>query len=164
MNATTNLSKRSGTSGNGNAGSATGSSATNGTRLFGSYTLSDIDFEAMMDSQRKTMAALAQIRQSALSGVQEAQRRQLELVHQTMDTHTAMLSNLATQSGSLTDWIETQTEASKQTIEKAIEGARGVAEVIAQFNIEAITVMGKRFSESLSEMGNATAAGRAAAR
>jgi len=154
MNAGTTVAKRSSATHGGNT-------PINGTALFGANPLATMDIDAVMASGRKTMAAVAQLRQSALAGAHEAQRRHMELINQTMDGYSTMLTKLMSQSTAIEDWLESQAETSKQTLEKGWATARGLADFVAQLNQEAFAVISKRVSESISEIGAATS-GRAA--
>ena len=129
---------------------ATGNGEASAERLFGNFALPPLDFGAALASQRKTIAALAQINELALSGAQEMQKYQAELMKQTVDGFTAMVTDLIQPTGFSKDWIEKQTETSKKALAKTLASAREMTEVMTRTQSAAFGIWTQRVSEGFS--------------
>jgi len=119
-------------------------------KFFGNFNL---DFGAALANQRKTMAALAQIGEIALTGAQEVQKRQVELVKRTVDGFAAMVADLVQPSSMSRDWVEKQAETSKKALANTLASAREMTDVLTQAQVAAFGVWTQRVSEGLGGAG-----------
>ena len=87
----------------------------------------------------------------ALEGFQAVVRRQSEIVRQTMEQTSSMMTELMA-AGSPEDKVAKQADLVKLAFEKALSNARELAELVAKSNSEAAEVINKRVSESLEEV------------
>jgi phasin family protein len=129
---------------------ANGNGEASAEKLFGNFPLPPLDFGAALANQRKTMAALAEINELAISGAQEMQKHQAELMKQTVDGFTAMMSDLIQPTALSKDWIEKQTETSKKALAKTLASAREMTEVLTRTQSAAFGIWSQRVSEGFS--------------
>lgn len=129
---------------------ANGNGASGAEKLFGHFPLPALDFGAALANQRKTMAALAEINELALTGAQEMQRHQAELMKQTVDGFASMVAELIQPTTLSRDWIEKQTETSKKTLAKTLASAREITEVLTRTQSAAFGIWSQRVSEGFN--------------
>jgi phasin family protein len=120
-------------------------------KLISEFKLPGVDVESVLASQQKNIQALTAANQLALEGFQAVVRRQSEIVRQTMEQTSSMMSELMA-AGSPEDKVAKQADLVKLAFEKALSNARELAELVAKSNSEAADVINKRVSESLEEV------------
>ena len=120
-------------------------------KLMSEFKLPGVDVESVLASQQKNIQALTAANQLALEGFQAVVRRQSEIVRQTMEQTSSMMSELMA-AGSPEDKVAKQADLVKLAFEKALSNARELAELVAKSNSEAAEVINKRVSESLEEV------------
>jgi phasin family protein len=120
-------------------------------QLISEFKLPGVDVESVLASQQKNIQALTAANQLALEGFQAVVRRQSEIVRQTMEQTSSMMSELMA-AGSPEDKVAKQADLVKLAFEKALSNARELAELVAKSNSEAADVINKRVSESLEEV------------
>ena len=120
-------------------------------KLISEFKLPGVDVESVLASQQKNIQALTAANQLALEGFQAVVRRQSEIVRQTMEQTSSMVSELLA-AGSPEDKVAKQADLVKLAFEKALSNARELAELVAKSNSEAADVINKRVSESLEEV------------
>jgi phasin family protein len=120
-------------------------------KLMSEFKLPGIDVESVLASQQKNIQALTAANQLAFEGFQAVARRQSEILRQTMEQTSSMISELMA-AGSPEDKVAKQADLVKLAFEKALYNARELAELVAKSNSEAADVINKRVSESLEEV------------
>jgi phasin family protein len=120
-------------------------------KLISDFKVPGVDVESVLASQQKNIQALTAANQLAFEGFQAVARRQSEIVRQTIEQTTAIVSELMA-AGSPEDKVAKQADLVKLAFEKALANARELAELVAKSNSEAADVINKRVSESLDEL------------
>ena len=127
-----------------------GNGEANGENLFGPFLFPHLDMGTALANQRKTMAALVQINDLALTGAQEMQRHQAELMRETVDEFAAMFADLMQPAVLSPDWVEKQTESSQKALARTLASAREISDVLAKTQTAAFGIWSQRLSEGLS--------------
>jgi phasin family protein len=130
-------------------------------KLMSEFKLPGVDVESVLASQQKNIQALTAANQLAIEGFQAVVRRQSEIVRQTMEQTSSMMTELMA-AGSPEDKVAKQADLVKLAFEKALANARELAELVAKSNSEAADVINKRVSESLEEVKAVVAKARIA--
>ena len=125
-------------------------------KLISEFKLPGVDVESALASQQKNIQALTAANQLAFEGFQAVARRQSEILRQSIEQTTAIVTELLA-AGSPEDKVAKQTELVKSAFEKALANTRELAELVTKSNSEAADVINKRVSESLEELKAAVA-------
>ena len=120
-------------------------------KMVGDFKLPGVDMESLLAAQRKNIEALTAANRLALEGVQAVAHRQAEILRQTMEETSKMVSDLMA-AGTPEDRVAKQADLMKSAFEKALANMRELAEMIAKSNTEAAEVISKRVSENLEEI------------
>ena len=126
------------------------------TKIMAEYKVPGVDVEAMMAAQRKNIEALTAANQLAVEGVQAVMRRQAEILRQTMEEASSMMSEMVA-AGTPEDKVSKQAELAKTAFEKALANMKELAEMVAKSNSEAADVLSNRVKESIEEVKAAIA-------
>lgn len=126
------------------------------TKYLGDFKVPGVDFEAILASQRKNIEAVTAANQLAVEGLQAVLRRQAEIVRQSLEEATSLVSDF-TAVGAPEEKVVKQTELVKTTFEKALANIKELSELVAKSNSEAADVLAKRVAESLDEVKAAIA-------
>lgn len=118
---------------------------------FGDFKVPGMDVESLLASQRRNIEALTAANQLAAEGFQAVLRRQAEILRQTMEESSAMVSELMA-AGTPEDKVAKQAELVKAAFEKAIANMKELAEIVAKSNSEAAEVLSGRVKESIEEV------------
>ncbi len=113
---------------------------------------SPFSMEPLMAAQRRNIEAFTAVNQAAYEAVQAIARRQSELMRQSMEEATSMMSAMMASPASPQEKVIRQAEASKVAVEKCIANAREVADTISKANTQAMEVVTNRLSEGLEEL------------
>ena len=133
------------------------------TKVMGDFKMPTMNFEAMMNAQRKNIEAMTAVNQAAYEGFQALVRRQAELVRQGFE-ETTNIVNAIMSCPTPEEKVIRQAEASKAAVDKCIANAREIADTIAKCNNQAMEIVSHRMSEGLEELrGMAKTTTRAAA-
>jgi phasin family protein len=120
-------------------------------KLISEFKLPGVDVESALASQQKNIQALTAANQLAFEGFQAVARRQSEILRQSIEQTTAIVTELLA-AGSPEDKVAKQAELVKSAFEKALANTRELAELVTKSNSEAADVINKRVSESLEEL------------
>jgi phasin family protein len=110
------------------------------------------NMEPLLAAQRRNIEAFTAVNQAAYEGIQSIARRQTDLVRQSIEEATNLMSTLLSSPGSPEEKVIRQAEASKAAVEKCIANARDVAETLNKCNSQAMDVVTNRLSEGLEEL------------
>ena len=120
-------------------------------KMMSEFKVPGVDIDAIMASQRKNIEAVTAANQLAIEGMQAVVRRQAEILRQTMEETSSMVTEVMGP-GTPEDKMAKQAELVKVAFEKALANMKELAEMVAKSNTEAANVISKRFSESLEEL------------
>jgi phasin family protein len=121
------------------------------TKALADFRVPGVDVDAVVATQRKNIEALTQANQLAIEGVQAIARRQVEIARQALEEFSSMVKEF-TQPVSPEERIAKQAEYSKAALEKSVNNARELTEMVTKANAEAFAVLNKRVSESFDEV------------
>lgn len=113
--------------------------------------VSGIDVEAVMASQRKNIEALAVASRTAMESLNAVGKRQAEILQETM-RQTAHSLEILGKSGSPVDLAAKQAELTKEGFERALGSMRELAEMVTKSQYETMDAISHRVSESLDEL------------
>jgi phasin family protein len=132
-------------------------------KLISEFKLPGVDVASALASQQKNIQALTAANQLAFEGFQAVARRQSEILRQSIEQTTAIVTELLA-AGSPEDKVAKQAELVKSAFEKALTNTRELAELVTKSNSEAADVINKRVSESLEELKAAVAKAKSVAK
>lgn len=122
-----------------------------------------IDMDQLMAISRKNIEAFTAANQLTVEGVQALMRRQAEIVKETVEEASSMMTELVA-AGTPEDKMARQVELIKSAYEHAMTNAKELSELAAKSNGEAAEIISSRITSSLDEIkGVAKKAGRKAA-
>jgi phasin family protein len=121
------------------------------TKAFQFPTMPHVDTEALIESQRKNIEALAAANQVAAEGMQAIYARQVQIMQQTMEEAQAVAEQFKDATDPR-DAAAKQAEVAKIAYEKALSNMRELAEMTAKANAEAADAINTRIAASLDEM------------
>ncbi|UEM04663.1 phasin family protein [Skermanella rosea] len=130
-------------------------------KLMSEFKLPGVDVESALAAQQKNIQALTAANQLAFEGFQAVARRQSEILRQTIEQTTSIVSELLA-AGSPEEKVAKQADLVKAAFEKALANTRELAELVTKSNSEAADVINKRVSESLEELKSVVAKAKAA--
>jgi phasin family protein len=119
----------------------------------GTFQGAAFDVEAIVATQRKNLEALTQVNQVAISGAQKILSRQIEIASKALGDCSTIFRELLQPNAAPQTWVVKQAELSKQAIEKGLATFREITETATQANTEALSIIGKRVTETLEEVG-----------
>lgn len=120
-------------------------------KALGDLKIPGIDIEALLASQQKNIEALTAANKVAVEGIQAVAKRQAEILAQALGEGSDIAQQLTKASGPQ-ELTSKQAELGKQAFEKALANMRELAEMINKANSEALTVINKRFTDSIEEL------------
>ncbi len=123
-------------------------------KLISDFKVPGIDVDALMAAQRKNIEAVTAANKVAFEGMQAVATRQTEILRQTMQEMSTVMSDLM-QAGTPEERVAKQAEVAKQAFERALSNMREIAEMITKANTEAADLINKRISATLDELKTA---------
>jgi len=120
-------------------------------KMMADYKVPGVDVDAILSAQRRNIEAVTAANQLAFEGLQAVMRRQAEILRQTMEETSAMMSEMMT-AGTPEDKVTKQAELVKAAFEKAIANMKELAEMVAKSNSEAAEVLSNRVKENIEEV------------
>jgi phasin family protein len=108
------------------------------------------DTTALMEAHKRNIEVMSAANKIALEGAQAVAKRHMEIMQQTMAELTETLRSLTT-AGTPQDKAAKQTELLKQAYERAVANTKELADLIQHANGEALSMLNKRFVESMDE-------------
>lgn len=120
-------------------------------KAFGEFKLPSPDFEGVIAAQRRNVEAIVAANQLAVEGYQAVARRQAEIIRQSMEETSSVVTELLTP-GTPEDKVAKQAALVKAAFEKASANLKELSELVAKSNSEAAEVLSKRVKESIEEM------------
>lgn len=120
-------------------------------KAFTEFKLPSPDFEGVVAAQRRNVEAIVAANQLAIEGYQAIARRQAEIVRQSMEETSSIVTELLTP-GTPEDKVAKQAALVKGAFEKANANMKELSELVAKSNAEAAEVLTKRVKESIEEL------------
>lgn len=120
-------------------------------KAFSEFKLPSADFEGVVSAQRRNVEAIVAANQLAIEGYQAVARRQAEIVRQSLEETSAIMTELMA-AGTPEDKVAKQAALVKGAFEKASANLKELSELVAKSNSEAAEVLSKRVKESIEEL------------
>ncbi len=127
------------------------------TKMMSEFKIPGVDMDSLLAAQRKNIEALTAANKVAFEGMQAVATRQTEILRQTMEEMSQMMSELM-QAGSPEDRVAKQAEFAKSVFEKALANMKEIADMITRANTEAADLINQRVSATLEELKSAAVA------
>jgi phasin family protein len=117
------------------------------TKLFEQFKVPGIDFNAVLESRRKDIDALAAANRTALEGVQALGQKQIDVLKTTIDE----VQTLLKQSKDMTAPAAAR-DLVNQAVQRAFTNMRELADVAYKSQSEAVAVVSRRVQENIEEL------------
>jgi phasin family protein len=117
------------------------------TKLFEQFKLPGVDLNAVLESRRKDIDALAAANRTALEGAQSLAQKQLDVLRTTIDEVQSMLK----QSKDVPAPAAAR-ELVSQAVQRAFTNMRELADVAYRSQSEAVAVVSRRVQENIEEL------------
>ena len=132
-------------------------------KLFSEFQIPGVDWQELMASQQRNVAALTRANQVLLEGAQAVMQREVEILQKAMAEAMAASQELM-QEGDPQAQARRRFELAQASFEAALNNMRELAELAARSNSEALDVINKRALESFEEIKKAVEQTQAGAR
>jgi phasin family protein len=133
------------------------------TKLAGDFQIPGVDWQELLASQQRNLAALSRANQVMLEGAQAVMQREMEILQRAM-TEVMTSSQEFMQEGDPKASAAKRFEIAKASFETAIANMRELAEMAGKSNREALEVINQRALESFDEIKQAVDRSRGAAK
>jgi phasin family protein len=120
-------------------------------KIFADFKVPGVDMEALLNAQKKNIAALTQANQHAVEGMQALAQRQVEIMQQAMKS-AADAAKEVVAAGGPKEAAAKQAELATAAFEQAVSNMREMAEMVSKSSNQAFSVISKRVAESLEEL------------
>jgi phasin family protein len=121
------------------------------TKMMKDFQVPGVDWQALMASQQKNLAALTRANQVLLEGAQAVFQREVEILQKSM-AEAAEASREMMQGGDPQANAAKRFELAKASFETAVGNMRELAELAAKSNREALELINQRALESFDEV------------
>jgi phasin family protein len=118
------------------------------------YQMPGVDWQDLMASQQKNVAALTKANQLLMQGAQTVMQRQIEILQKAM-AEAVEASRELMKEGDPQAGAQRRFELARASFEAAIKNMRELAELATKSNQEALEVINKRAVESFEEIKKA---------
>jgi len=123
-------------------------------KMLRDYQMPGVDWQELMASQQKNVAALTKANQLLMQGAQTVMQRQVEILQKAMGEAVEASQELMKE-GDPQAGAQKRFELARASFEAAIKNMREVAELAAKSNQEALEVINQRAVESFEEIKKA---------
>ncbi len=120
------------------------------TKYVADFKLPQVDVDALVVSQTKTIEALSAANRTAVEGAQAVAKRHNEIVKAALTDLSETMKDLST-AEKPQDRAAKQAQLVKASYEKAVSNAQELSDMIVKSNADAFSMINKRFLESLDE-------------
>jgi len=120
-------------------------------KVFADFKVPGVDMEALLNAQKKNIAALTQANQHAVEGMQALAQRQVEILQQAMKGASEAAKEVVA-AGGPKEAAAKQAELAKAAFEQAVSNMREMAEMVSKSSNQAFSVITKRVAEGLEEL------------
>jgi phasin family protein len=123
-------------------------------KMLRDYQMPGVDWQELMASQQKNVAALTKANQLLMQGAQTVMQRQVEILQKAMGEAVEASQELMKE-GDPQAGAQKRFELARASFEAAIKNMRELAELAAKSNQEALEVINQRAVESFEEIKKA---------
>lgn len=120
-------------------------------KMFADFKVPGVDWQELMASQQKNIAALTQANQRLFEGAQAVMQQQSAIMNKAM-TELASASQDLMKEGDPQTGAQKRFDLAKTSFEAAVSNMQEMAEVAGQSNGEALQIINKRAAEALEEI------------
>jgi phasin family protein len=120
-------------------------------KMMRDYQMPGVDWQELMASQQKNVAALTRANQLLMQGAQTVMQRQVEILQKAM-SEAVEASRELMKEGDPQAGAQKRFELARASFEAAVKNMRELAELAAKSNQEALEVINKRAVESFEEI------------
>lgn len=120
-------------------------------KMFADFKVPGVDWQELMASQQKNIAALTQANQRLFEGAQAVMQQQSAIMNKAM-TELASASQELMKEGDPQTGAQKRFDLAKTSFEAAVSNMQEMAEVAGQSNGEALQIINKRAAEALEEI------------
>lgn len=124
------------------------------TKVTEQFKVPGVDSNALVESQRRNMEALAEINRVAFDGARAIMQRQAEIMRQTMEEATKAVRDLS-KPGKPEETMAKQADLAKQAYEQCLANARELADMGTKSNTQAAELFSHRVTDGLEELKGA---------
>jgi phasin family protein len=124
------------------------------TKMMKEFQIPGVDWQSLIASQQKNVAALTQANQVLMEGAQAVLQREVEILQKAM-AEAAEASRELMQGGDPQANAAKRFEIAKTSFEAAVSNMRELAEMAAKSNREALELINQRALESFDEVRKA---------
>ena len=124
------------------------------TRLATDFRIPGVDWQELMATQQKNLAALSKANQLLLEGAQAVMQREMEILQRAM-TEVMVASQDLMKDGDPQAGAQRRFDMAKASFETAISNMRELAEMAGKSNREALEVINQRALEGFDEIKQA---------
>lgn len=121
------------------------------TKMTKSFEVSKVDFDGLLELQKKNFDALTAANQVAVEGVQALAKRQAEMLQQSLEEVSKMIEKFSKIDNPQAA-AAAQADVLKASFLKSIDNSRELAELVAKSNTEASDAINTRVIEVLDEV------------
>jgi phasin family protein len=121
------------------------------TKMMRNYQMPGVDWQELMASQQKNVAALTKANQLLMQGAQTVMQRQVEILQKAM-AEAVEASQELMREGDPQAGAQKRFELARASFEAAIKNMRELAELATKSNQEALEVINQRAVESFEEI------------
>lgn len=119
-------------------------------KMMAPFKAAEMDFDAIMGTQRKNLEAVAEANKKAFEGMQAAMTRQAEIVREALKESNASLKALS-EAKEPGEQAAKQAELAKDALEHAVSNTREMSDLMMKSQRAALDVLNKRMVASLDE-------------
>ena len=127
------------------------------TKALAGFKLPQFDIEALVAAQQRNFEAVAEAGKLAVAGAQALASIQAEIVRETFEQMSEAARDVAS-AEKIEDKAAKQASFAKDALKKSVQNVRSVNDIVAKTSNEALSVLSKRFSESVDEIASLVAA------
>lgn len=121
------------------------------TKAMGEFKMPAFNVEALVETQRKNVAAITAANQTAFEAVKTVAQRQADMIKLATEEFSRAASEVMS-AASFEEKAVKQAEIAKKTYETAIANVREIADMIAKGNTETLEQINKRVADALDEV------------
>jgi len=127
------------------------------TKMFGGMEAPQVNINAVMDSQRKSVEALTVANQKMLDGVRAVSERQAEIVRDAVEKSSAAMDVFG-KAKNPQDIVEKQAELARKAYDKSVKDLNELRELVVKTNKDVVEPINTRIQESFDEIKAITTA------
>ncbi len=120
-------------------------------KALGDLKIPGVDVPALLASQQKNLAALAEANRQVVAGVQQIANRQAEHIRQAV-TEAAQAAKSAAASPAAKELAAHSADLTRQALDRAVEHLKEVSEIAAKAHAQVTETVNKRVADGLDEL------------